>query len=135
VGAVAARVLGADLAVRRDGDAVTHVETSAILLTTLYAGLAGWGLVVLLERWTARPRRVWTVIAVVVLGVSLLGPLGAVTAEATAVLIGLHVLVAGNLIWGLRRTAGKDERPTRQVPSDPPGRHETHLASGTWTGR
>lgn len=98
-----------------------QLSNLAVTLTALVVGLAGWVLLTLLERWTDRARSVWTVTAAVVFAVSLLGPLGAVTARATAVLIGLHVLVAAILIEGLLRTTRRDQGPGRAVPTDPPG--------------
>ena len=97
-------VLGVDLAVQQ-GDDVVRVENLAITLSSLAAGLLGWGLLELLERRSSRARRTWTVWAAVVFAVSLLGPLGAETAGAAAGLVSLHALVAGILVVGLRRTA------------------------------
>ncbi|MGH8965935.1 MAG: DUF6069 family protein, partial [Actinomycetes bacterium] len=98
-------LLDIDLAVRSGGDTVRQVSSLAVTLTSLGVGFAGWALLALLERWTPRARPVWTVIAGAVFTVSLLGPLGAVTPEAAAVLMGMHCVVAAILIYGLRRTA------------------------------
>lgn len=59
----------------------------------------------------------WRVIASVVFVVSLAGPLAAVTPAATAVLMSLHAIVAGILIWGLPRHTGTRRDPA--VPSRP----------------
>src|SRR5680860_1867064 len=101
---IAESLLGIDLAVRSGAATVHQISSLAVTLTSLGAGFAGWGVLALLERWTSRPRLVWTVVAVVVFVVSLLGPLGAVTTAATVVLMVLHGVVAGVLIVGLRRT-------------------------------
>jgi hypothetical protein len=101
--AVAVPLLDVDLAVRPGGGAVGQISLLAVVVTSLLAGLAGWLLLALLEKWTTRAGLVWRAIAAVVLVVSLLGPLSAVNPAATAVLLGLHVLVGGILIWGLPR--------------------------------
>ena len=82
------------------------VGPGAVAAAGLLAGLAAWALLALLERVLARPGRAWTVIAVVVLAVSLAGPLGAAGAAGAAVLAGLHLVVAAVLVPGLGRTAG-----------------------------
>jgi hypothetical protein len=76
--------------------------------------LAGWGLLALLERFTARPRTSWTVIAVGVGLLSLAGPLS--TIAPTTVTNGLslalmHLAVAAVLIPGLAATAPSLARP------------------------
>jgi hypothetical protein len=102
LGGVYDPVLGVDLVVGADGGE-RRVENLAITLTSLVVGLLGWGLLELLEKRSARPRRTWTLIATAVLLVSLLGPLGAATAGAALALLSLHLVVGGILIWGLRR--------------------------------
>jgi hypothetical protein len=62
-------------------------------------------LLAVLERLTRRARAAWTVCAVAALIASLAGPLAAQTTAASMVLAGLHLLVAGVLITGLRRSA------------------------------
>ena len=75
------------------------------LLIVLLAGLAGWALLDLLERFTAHARRIWTATALVVLEVSLLGPLGAaVGAAATVVLTAMHLAAGAVLISLLARS-------------------------------
>jgi lysylphosphatidylglycerol synthetase-like protein (DUF2156 family) len=75
---------------------------------SLTASLLGWALLALLERVRAPDaRRIWTFTAVVIFVLSLFGPLtGAATPLVGAALIVLHVVVAGVLITGLRRSAG-----------------------------
>jgi hypothetical protein len=109
---VAARSLaGVDLGVRLGpGTAVTQVGPVAVAATSLLAGLAAWGLLAVLERTTRRPGRVWTVIAVAVLIVSLTGPLGAaVTPAGRAALAAMHLVAGLVLVPSLARTA----RPAR----------------------
>lgn len=105
VAALADPVLGVDLAVRLDGAGVQQVGNLAVTVTSLLAGFAGWAALALLERWTGHARRVWTVLACGVLVASLTGPLAAVSPAATAVLLGLHLLVGAVLLVGLRRSA------------------------------
>jgi len=100
VWALAGPVAGIDLAARSAGSTRT-VGPGAIAAVSLVAGLAAWALLALMERLTRRPGRVWTIIAAVVLVLSLPGPLGGVGAAARAVLAGLHLAVAAVLIPGL----------------------------------
>jgi len=93
-----------DLAVR-GGGSITHVGAGAVAATTILVGLAGWALLAVLERFTARPRPLWIGIAIVVFLVSLLGPTGGVNAAAIGSLAALHAIVAATLIAGLSRTA------------------------------
>ncbi|MDP9866745.1 MULTISPECIES: DUF6069 family protein [Streptosporangium] len=96
-------VAGIGLSVRLDG-AVQPVGPAAVATASLLAGLAGWALLALLERILKRPGRTWTVIAAVVLALSLAGPLGAVDTASTVVLAGMHLIVAAVLIPGLGRS-------------------------------
>ncbi|GIF46364.1 hypothetical protein DFJ67_4979 [Asanoa ferruginea] len=92
---------GVDLAVR-SGGTVTHVGAAAVAAVSLLVALAAWGLLALLQRMSARGRRIWTIVATVIFVVSLLGPLGAETAGATLGLAALHLIVAAVVIPGLR---------------------------------
>ncbi|MGW0807926.1 DUF6069 family protein [Nonomuraea sp. NPDC002799] len=75
-----------------------------VVVASLLAGLAGWALLAVLERVASRPGRLWTIIALIVLTLSLFGPLGAgAGAAATLVLIGLHLIVGAVLVPGLGR--------------------------------
>lgn len=94
---VADPVLGIELLVEMDAEP-QPVGVEAVVASSLVAGLAGWGLVALLERVTARARRVWTVTALVGLMLSLLGPPAAVTTAATVALAAMHLAVAVVLI-------------------------------------
>ncbi|MEU7457927.1 DUF6069 family protein [Streptosporangium roseum] len=102
---LAGPVAGIDLTVRL-GEGVQPVGPGAVVVASLLAGLAGWALLASLERITKRPGRTWTVIAVVVLALSLAGPLGgAVGTASTVTLAGMHLIVAAVLIPGLGRPA------------------------------
>jgi len=85
--------------------------------TSLVVALAGWALLALLERFTARARTSWTAIALLVALLSLAGPLSALasTTAANAVALALmHLAVATVLIPGL---AGTSPSPARSAPA------------------
>ena len=101
-------VPGHDLVVRLGPDAAAQrVGPVAVAATALVAGLAGWALLALLERFTRHARVIWTALAIVVLAVSLLGPLNGIDATTKAALLGLHTVVGVVLIVGLPRTYGR----------------------------
>lgn len=83
---------------------------------SLIAALAGWALLALLERFTARARTIWTVIALLVALLSLAGPLSILAStEANALALALmHVAVAAVLIPIL---AGTSPAPARPAPA------------------
>jgi hypothetical protein len=101
-------VAGIDLVVHPVGAPTQQVGFASVLAISLTASLLGWALLALLERVRAPDaRRIWTFTAVVIFVLSLFGPLtGAATPLVGAALIVLHVVVAGVLITGLRRSAG-----------------------------
>ncbi|MFF4888715.1 DUF6069 family protein [Micromonospora chersina] len=105
VWAAAVPVAGVDLAVR-GGGTEQSVTPAAVGVSTLLAGLAGWALLALLERFNARARAVWTGAAGLVLLLSLLGPVGGgVGAAATLTLVAMHLAAGAVLVPLLRRTA------------------------------
>lgn len=107
VWATAVPLAGVDLVARSGGTEQT-VTPAAVGVSTVVAGLAGWALLALLERFTALARAVWTGSAVVVLLVSLLGPLGgAVGTAATLTLVAMHLVAAAVLVPVLRHTAAR----------------------------
>jgi hypothetical protein len=82
-----------------------HVTLVSVVATALLAGLAGWGLLGLLGRFTTEARRAWSVTALVAALLSLAGPLIATASAGTKVsLITMHLAVATVLILVLRRT-------------------------------
>jgi hypothetical protein len=100
--AVETRLLGVDLAVGT-GDVVQPVTGVSVAATALVAGLAATLTAWLLVRVAPRHCRTgWTVLASVVLLVSLLGPLGATSPAAVVSLVALHLLVGLTLLFGLR---------------------------------
>lgn len=100
VWAVAHLALGIQLSVRLvPGSPSQQVEPATIAVVALLAGAAAWGLVTLLERVSRRPRGTWVAIALVVLAVSLIGPLGsALTPAAVAGLVAMHLVTAAVLV-------------------------------------
>ncbi|HMG63269.1 MAG TPA: DUF6069 family protein [Streptosporangiaceae bacterium] len=105
VWAVAVPLAGATLAVRMNG-ATQQVGPAAVAGTALLAGLAGWLLLAVLERFGRRPGRTWAITAGVLMGASLAGPLhSGVGGGAAAALAAMHLAVAAVLITVLPRTA------------------------------
>jgi hypothetical protein len=90
----------------KSGSKTQHVDAPTVVIITLIAGLAAWGVVALLERSSASsPRILWTAIAVVVLALSLAGPFGSGITQATKVSLACeHLAVAAVLIPGMART-------------------------------
>jgi len=104
VWAIAVPLLGTDLLIRFGSGAAQGVGLGYVVGASLVASLAGWGLLALMERRTARALTIWTGVAVVVLVVSLTLPLTAgTTTSARAALALMHVAVAAVLIPTLRR--------------------------------
>lgn len=105
---IAGQLLDITLTTTRGGDnsTVTEVGIVAVLLMSLFSGLAGWALLALLEKFTTVARTAWTIIAGVVLLLSLVGPLsGGTSTSAKLALMTMHVTVGGVLILLLRRTS------------------------------
>ncbi len=102
---VAVPLAGTELTVRVNG-ATQPVGPGAVMTMSLLAGLAGWALLAAMERLGRRPGRSWTVIAVVVLVLSLAGPVGdSVHTATTVALAAMHLAVGAVLIPALRRSA------------------------------
>jgi hypothetical protein len=109
-------LLGVDLAAptRPGSQQLLSITPGLVAATSLAAALAGWGLLALLERFTARPRTSWTVIAVGVGLLSLAGPLSTIASTTVAnagSLALMHLAVAAVLIPGLAATAPSLARP------------------------
>jgi hypothetical protein len=103
VWALAVPVAGNTLTVRM-GTGTQPVEPGSVLVVSLLVGLAGWALLAVLERFASRPGRIWTIVALAVLVLSLLGPLGSAVGIATMlVLLLMHLAVGIVLVPGLAR--------------------------------
>jgi hypothetical protein len=98
----ATQAAGVDLTVG-SGSGAHGVGLVSVVVTALVVAVAGGGLLRVLERRTPRGRRIWTAVAVAVWVLSFAGPLGARHASGGLVLAGLHLLVGGVVIVGLRR--------------------------------
>jgi len=110
-------LLGVDLAAptRPGSEQLQSITPALVAATSLVIALAGWGLLALLERFTARPRTIWTAIAALVGLLSLAGPLSTVASSTLANGLSLalmHLAVAAVLIPGLAATAPSLARPT-----------------------
>jgi hypothetical protein len=112
---VAVPIFGIDLLVRPGGGAAQQVGLGSVVAVSLLASLLGWGLLALLERLVSRRAlTAWTVVAVVVLMLSLSGPLTAATSAAVAIaLVLMHLVVGAVLIMGLRRTTVRGQNSAR----------------------
>jgi hypothetical protein len=97
--------LGVDLSVAESPGGPVGERTvglASVISSAIAAGLLGWGLLALLNRWTRRGSRVWTRIAVAVTVLSLGLPLTmAGSAFAALTLCALHVAVGAVLVPGL----------------------------------
>jgi hypothetical protein len=100
--AAASPIGNVDLVVDQGGTPLT-VGPVLIALASLVTGFAAWGLLALLEKFTARAGLIWTVTASAVLALSLTGPLAAETTAAMLVLMGMHVATGAVLIAGMVR--------------------------------
>jgi Family of unknown function (DUF6069) len=112
-------LLGIDLTgtTRPGSEELMSITPALIAGTSLAVALAGWALLALLERLTARARTIWTTIAVVFTLLSLAGPLSvlASTSAANALALALmHLAVAAVVIPML---AGTSPAPAQPAPA------------------
>jgi Family of unknown function (DUF6069) len=112
-------LLGIDLVgtTRPGSEELMSITPALIAGTSLVVALAGWALLALLERFTARARTIWTTIAVVLTLLSLAGPLSvlASTSAANALALALmHLAVAAVVIPML---AGTSPAPAQPAPA------------------
>lgn len=97
-------LFGLELAAR-SGGSIRRVGPGDVALAAVVGGLAGWALLAALGRVSSKARGIWTVVASVVLCLSLLGTLAGVTVPVAVALMALHLLVGVILIVGFRSTA------------------------------
>jgi hypothetical protein len=112
-------LLGIDLTgTTRPGSQQLQPITPALVAgASLAVALAGWALLALLERFTARARTIWTAVALLVALLSLAGPLSALASTTAANVLALalmHLAVAAVLIPML---AGTSPAPARPAPA------------------
>lgn len=113
VGAVALPVLiwlvadplaGLDLVVPQSGNPMT-ITLFPVVAASAVVSLVGWGALAVLEKFTAAAKTIWTVAAVLVLAVSFMPFLSSAMTTSTMLVLGLmHLVVAGILIPGMRRS-------------------------------
>jgi hypothetical protein len=100
-GAAVAHGLGLDLAVPDGGE---RIPLAGVTTMTLACSLLGVALARALRAWSARPARVFLVVALVLTAVSLVPPvLAGGDAGTTATLVVLHLLAAAVVVPVLTR--------------------------------
>jgi hypothetical protein len=104
---VADPIAGVDLTVG-SGSSAQQIGPGAVVVVGLLAGVAAAVLSVLVGRSASKPRLFWTIAAVVVLALSLIGPLGAATFGAGLALVVMHLVVGGTLILGIGSTMARE---------------------------
>jgi Family of unknown function (DUF6069) len=96
-----ARLLGVELTVGQ-GDQARLVGAADVLVTVVLAGLAAWGVQVLLAR--RRAAGWWPFVGSTALAISIIGPTWLADGAASVVLIGMHLAVGFVLIAGFNRS-------------------------------
>jgi len=97
-------ILGLHLLARFGNAAPESVGIDFVVGASLIGSLAGWALLVVLERRTSQARTIWTAIAVLALLASFSLPLFAGVSTSTQVTLAvMHVAVAAVLIPAMRR--------------------------------
>jgi len=95
------RVGGIDLVVKTGDGSVGPVD---VVVAALAAGLAGWFVVRLLERYTDRPGLWWPPLGSTALAVSTIGPAYLSDGVSAVALTGLHFVTAIVVITGFAAT-------------------------------
>jgi hypothetical protein len=86
------------------GGSTRSVGAAEVMFVSLLVGIAGWGVLNVVQRRVARPIRTWRTIASVVLLLSFMGPLAEAVGTATTVaLFALHLGTGSVLIAQLPR--------------------------------
>jgi len=85
----------------------TDVGPVLVAGVTLLAGLVAWGLLAFLERRMANAWKIWRNIALAVLVISMIGPLGADEALGKTTLSLMHVFAGAIIIKGFSNTVRK----------------------------
>jgi uncharacterized protein DUF6069 len=98
------------------GESLRRIGPAAVVTAAVVAGLAATAPAVLLSRSASRPYRIWLIITVPALIVSLVGPAGAGSGAAVLALAAMHVVVGGILILGLGSTLSPEPDRTGAGP-------------------
>jgi cell division protein FtsL len=110
-----AKALGTDFELTDPGKQESHaLILPEIAVFALVFSLLGWGTLALLERFTRRPKVIWSVLAIAVLVLSFV-PIGIeqATVDTKVMLSVIHLAVAAALVPMLRRTGREaTQRPT-----------------------
>jgi hypothetical protein len=110
-----AKALGTDFKLTDPGTPEPHaLILPEIAVFALVFSLLGWGTLALLERFTRRPKVIWSVLAIAVLVLSFV-PIGIeqATVDTKVMLSVIHLAVAAALVPMLRRTGREaTQRPT-----------------------
>jgi hypothetical protein len=112
------RLVGVALTLK-DGasSAGSRVDAVDVLLTSLVAGLAAWGVYALLAHW--RRARWWPFIGSTALAVSITGPSYLADGTSAVALICLHLIVGVVLIMGFMRFVPRPYQRTGQAVDHP----------------
>lgn len=102
---VSGPLLGADLRVEVPDQEAFEIGLAPTLLFSLVPALLGWALLAVLERFTAKARVIWTVIAVAVLALSFVPLVNVPAAGDKVALAVLHLVVGAVLIPVFWRTS------------------------------
>jgi hypothetical protein len=113
------RLLGVDLTLKADAG-MSQVGAVDVLLASLVAGLAAWGVYALLARW--RRTRWWPFIGSTALAISITGPSYLADGISAVSLICLHILVGVVLITGFMRAVPRPSHPADQAAGYRPSR-------------
>jgi uncharacterized protein DUF6069 len=113
------RLLGVDLTVRIGQDS-SEVGPLDVLVTTVLAGLAAWGVHRVLAR-RARTARWWPFVGSTAIAVSMIGPSYLADGAAAVALISMHIAVGVVLVWGFALEGADPARhhPPARAPWSP----------------
>lgn len=104
---IATQALGNPLLVRgTTAGATQEIDLLKVVMTSVVAGAAAWGLLVVLERFSRKGRKIWMIAAVAVLALSMAGPLTQALDVSTQIaLVLMHLSVAAVLMILLPRSS------------------------------
>lgn len=105
------RLLGIDLLVSGP-DGPTRIGAAAVLIVALASALAGWLVVLILDRHGDHPRSWWSFLGSTTLALSMIGPSYRADGAVAVALMTLHVVTAAVVIVGFAASlpASRDVR-------------------------